>query len=260
MNATTIGLLPGVRLVAMCLVTSCGVVGLTSCTHAPATSTPTVATPAANRPAPTASGAPPVAGRRRVPPSRDSVVKLRAVYVAQIMTQIAGRENLPAEQVFKNLQVLKGITAAELVRKMDEDYATAMSWNCTNCHRLAPQDNFASDTSNDKRRARFMQQMQNDINANQLPKLYLRRAAKWRLASERSRPFSRRCQPPRDAFHAANTSASFVIAKPFSPFPWSTASCSACGRVLCQSSVSFAVTATGRNVSPLAIALLALRR
>ena len=124
-------------------------------------------------PPPWLPAAPAAAGpARRVPPSRDSLAKLRAVYVAQVMAQIAGRENQPAEQVFKNVQVLKGITAAELVQKMDKDYATAMSWNCTNCHRLAPQGNFASDTSNDKKRARFMQQMQNDINHTQLPKLY----------------------------------------------------------------------------------------
>ena len=70
----------------------------------------------------------------------------------------------PAEHVFKNVQVLKGITAAELVHKMDKDYGDALSWNCTNCHRLAPQGNFASDTSTDKKRARFMQQMTNEIN------------------------------------------------------------------------------------------------
>ena len=90
------------------------------------------------------------------------------------MKSIAGHENEPADQVFKNVQVLKGITAAQLVHKMDKDYAEALSWNCTNCHRLAPQGNFASDTSNDKKRARFMQQMVNDINTNQLPKLYPR--------------------------------------------------------------------------------------
>ena len=76
------------------------------------------------------------------------------------------------EHVFENVQVLKGLTAAELVRKMDKDYGEALGWNCTNCHRFAPQGNFASDTSNDKRRARFMQQMQNDINLVTLPKLY----------------------------------------------------------------------------------------
>jgi hypothetical protein len=109
---------------------------------------------------------------RRIPPSRDSLAKLRAGYISKVMQEIAGREDQPAEQVFKNIKVLKGITAAQLVTKMDKDYAQALSWNCTNCHRLANQGNFASDTSNDKVRARFMQQMQNDINTVTLPKLY----------------------------------------------------------------------------------------
>jgi hypothetical protein len=150
-----------------------------SCTRAPATPTPaTGATPApAARQAPVTSpaepGGPPVTlAARRPPPSRDSLEKLRAVYVAQIMTQIAGHEYEPAEQVFKNVQVLKGITAADLVHKMDKEYATPLSWNCTNCHRLANQGNWASDTATDKRRARFMQQMTNDINLTTLPKLY----------------------------------------------------------------------------------------
>jgi hypothetical protein len=143
-------------------------VGL-SCTHAAATPSPAPSAGAA-----TIVAAQPltVVPNRRVPPSRDSLAKLRATYVAQVMQKIAGRENQPAEQVFENIQVLKGIPAAELVRKMDNDYAQALGWNCTNCHRLANQGNFASDTSNDKRRARFMQQLQNDINSAELPKLY----------------------------------------------------------------------------------------
>jgi hypothetical protein len=127
---------------------------------------------AVNRPANATAG--PAPGVRRLPPPRDSLAKLRAVYVAQVMQQIAGRENEPAEAVFKNVQVLKGITAAELVRKMDEGYSVALSWNCTNCHRMAAQGEFASDSATDKRRARFMQEMTNDINTNELPKLYPR--------------------------------------------------------------------------------------
>ena len=144
-----------------------------SCTRAPVTPAPA---PTSGRTAPSAANAPTnapaVVPPRRVPPSRDSLVKLRAGYIAKVMQEIAGRENQPAEQVFKNIKVLKGITAAQLVTKMDKDYAEALSWNCTNCHRLANQGNFASDTSNDKVRARFMQQMQNDINTVTLPKLY----------------------------------------------------------------------------------------
>jgi hypothetical protein len=148
-------------------------VGVLSCTRAPATSSPTPTSgssaPAANAPS---ANAPATVPPRRIPPSRDSLAKLRAVYIAKVMQDIAGREDQPAEQVFKNIKVLKGITAAQLVTKMDKDYAQALSWNCTNCHRLANQGNFASDTSNDKVRARFMQQMQNDINTVTLPKLY----------------------------------------------------------------------------------------
>jgi hypothetical protein len=109
-----------------------------------------------------------------MPIPRDSLAKLRAVYVARVMAQIAGRENEPAEQVFKNIQVLKGMPAGQLVTMMDTLYGRAMSWNCTNCHRYAPEGNFASDTSANKTRARFMQQMVNDINTVELPKLYKR--------------------------------------------------------------------------------------
>jgi hypothetical protein len=110
-------------------------------------------------------------------------MKLRAVYVTQVMSQIAGHENEPAAVVFKNVQVLKGITAGELVQKMDKDYGTALGWNCTNCHRLAPQGNFASDTSTDKKRARFMQLMQDSINLVQLPKLYPKNTPKVTCAT-----------------------------------------------------------------------------
>jgi hypothetical protein len=158
--------------VASFIVLSCGH-GSTSSTPAPARS-PGQSPPAGQTPAnqPATGQQVTTLAPRRPPPSRDSLEKLRAVYVAQIMSEIAGREYQPAEQVFKNVQVLKGITAAELVHKMDKEYATPLSWNCTNCHRLANQGNWASDTATDKKRARFMQQMTNDINLVTLPKLY----------------------------------------------------------------------------------------
>lgn len=156
--------------IALTLAASCS---RTPATQSPTPSTTSPATPiATGQPAPNAQPGGPPTGGPRARPSRDSLTKLRAVYVAQVMKQIAGHENDPAEQVFKNVQVLKGITAAQLVHKMDKDFGEALSWNCTNCHRLAPQGNFASDTSTDKKRARFMITMTNDINANQLPKLY----------------------------------------------------------------------------------------
>jgi hypothetical protein len=140
-----------------------------SCSHSAATPTPApTTTTAAARPA--TPGAGPAARRPR--PSRDSMAKARAFYVAQVLQSIAGHENEPAERVFKNVQVLKGITAAQLVHKMDEEYGAALSFSCTNCHRLNVATTWASDTANDKRRARAMQVMVNDINHVYLPKLY----------------------------------------------------------------------------------------
>src|SRR5215467_14193412 len=163
--------------VRRCLVIAGALVGTLSCSKTPATPSPTpgtgpAATPGGRGTSNANAAAPGAPLGRRVPPSRDSLAKLRASYIATVMQSIAGRENQPAEQVFKNIQVLKGITAAELVHKMDKEYATPLSWNCTNCHRLANQGNWASDTATDKKRARFMQQMTNDINLVTLPKLY----------------------------------------------------------------------------------------
>lgn len=146
-------------------------VAILSCTHGGATPAPTPGTGPAAQPS---QGQIAVVPPRRIPPSRDSLAKLRATYVAQVMQQIAGREDQPDTVVFKNVQVLKSLTARQLIEKMDKDYGVALSWNCTNCHRFAAEGNWASDTSANKRRARFMQQMTNDINDVTLPKLYPR--------------------------------------------------------------------------------------
>lgn len=150
---------------------------LVACQHGGGSMVPTPTTPAASQ----APGAGPQV--RRVAISRDSLAKLRELYVAQVMNSIAGRENEPADQVFKNVQVLKGITAAQLVDVMDKQYSAALSFNCTSCHRFAAQGDFASDTTNNKKRARFMQQMVNDINTSELPKLYPRNTPKVSCAT-----------------------------------------------------------------------------
>lgn len=154
-----------------------------SCSHSNAAKT--AATPAAS-PAPVAAppqgatasaqptGAPP--RPRRVPLSRDSVAHLRANYVETVLQQIAGRENEPAGQVFKNVKELSNLTAGELVHMMDTTYGRALSWNCSNCHRAVNGvvADWSSDTLRNKQRARFMQQMVNVINTEELPKQYPR--------------------------------------------------------------------------------------
>jgi len=152
----------------------CGAAALVlSCSRAPAPSIPVPSPgpgaaaappPAAGPPGQAAAGAP-----QRAPLPRDSIDKLRAARIQVMLTQIAGHENEPAEQVYKNVQLLKGITAAELLQKMDE-FGHALSWQCGNCHRL---NDFAADSGlRNKARARGMLTMLADINTQYLPKIF----------------------------------------------------------------------------------------
>src|SRR4051812_37346370 len=100
-------------LVRRILALPAGLIAVLSCSRTTTTSTP-ASTPAPAPQTANASGQP-AGPPRRLPLSRDSAAKLRAGYVEKVMASIAGKENQPAEQVFKNIQVLKGITAAELV-------------------------------------------------------------------------------------------------------------------------------------------------
>jgi hypothetical protein len=54
--------------------------------------------------------------------------------LAQIKAEIAGKENQPAEQVFKNIQLLKGMTAGRLLAVMQIGYSKSLGVDCTHCH------------------------------------------------------------------------------------------------------------------------------
>jgi len=55
-------------------------------------------------------------------------------FVRQMSERIAGRENEPAERVFKNIQWLKGVPAGRLLRIMNAGYSRALGVSCTHCH------------------------------------------------------------------------------------------------------------------------------
>ena len=78
-----------------------------------------------------------------------------------VLAKIAGRENEPAEQVFKNIQSMKGMPAARLVRVMNMGYSRALGVSCLHCH-------FGQDYSSDEKRqklaAREMMAMTRTIN------------------------------------------------------------------------------------------------
>lgn len=90
-------------------------------------------------------------------------------FAKQILEKITGRENDPAEKVFKNIQIpwLKSVPAGRFVRIMNLGYSRALGVSCTHCH--AEQD-FSSDDKRPKRAARDMAYMHKAIN-DQLQKM-----------------------------------------------------------------------------------------
>ncbi|MFZ0062366.1 MAG: c-type cytochrome [Pyrinomonadaceae bacterium] len=81
--------------------------------------------------------------------------------LAELRKRIAGRENEPAENVFKNIQFLKGVPAARLLAVMKIGYSRSLGVNCTHCHVV---DEWEKDDKPTKQTARDMAQMVRTIN------------------------------------------------------------------------------------------------
>jgi hypothetical protein len=96
-----------------------------------------------------------------------SVQQTNDAFVEKITKQIAGHEQEPAEKVFKNIQILKGVPAARLLLIMNLGYSHALGVACTHCH---VEDDFSSDDKRPKRAAREMAVMHRSIN-DQLQKM-----------------------------------------------------------------------------------------
>ena len=99
--------------------------------------------------------------------SPGSVQETNDAYVEQIKRQIAGHEQEPTEQVFKNIQWLKGIPAGRLLLIMNLGYSRALGVTCTHCH---VESDFSKDEKRPKRAAREMAAMHRSIN-DQLSKM-----------------------------------------------------------------------------------------
>ncbi len=81
--------------------------------------------------------------------------------LAELRKKIVGRENEPAEAVFKNIQFLKGVPAGRLLAVMKIGYSRSLGVNCTHCHVV---DEWEKDDKPTKQTARDMAQMVRTIN------------------------------------------------------------------------------------------------
>ncbi|MEO8434465.1 MAG: c-type cytochrome [Pyrinomonadaceae bacterium] len=67
-------------------------------------------------------------------PSQNEKPFDQAQALADLRKRIAGQENKPAGEVFKNIQMLKAMPAGRLLRVMELGYAKSLGVNCTHCH------------------------------------------------------------------------------------------------------------------------------
>jgi hypothetical protein len=92
----------------------------------------------------------------------------QALALAELRKRIAGQEEKPAEQVFKNIQLLKGVPAGRLLRIMEMGYSRSLGVNCTHCH--VPGE-WEKDDKPTKQIARDMAAMMATINTQHLKQI-----------------------------------------------------------------------------------------
>lgn len=101
-------------------------------------------------------------------PVSDSVTASRERFARDVLASIAGREHLPADSVFRNIESLKGVPAGRLVRMMNMGFGRSLGVSCDHCHDT---DRWESDEKRPKEIARRMLAMVETINRELLPKI-----------------------------------------------------------------------------------------
>src|SRR5215831_7063993 len=90
---------------------------------------------------------------------RDSMVKI-------ILDHMGPLASMPAESVFKNLKVIKGRTAEQVLMAMNRGFGRSLGVRCQHCHVLG---HWADEDKNTKQNARDMMAMTGRINDELLP-------------------------------------------------------------------------------------------
>lgn len=91
----------------------------------------------------------------------DSLRADRLSHVNRILEQIKGKEDLPAEEVFQDIRILKGMPARRLLNIMGMGYSNALGVSCSHCHVTS---DFSSEDKVAKQVARDMVAMAAIIN------------------------------------------------------------------------------------------------
>ena len=85
-----------------------------------------------------------------------------------VLRSIAGRENQPAESVFKNIKIFKGVPAGRLVDIMNHGFGRSLGVSCGFCHVPGKWD---LDDKEEKNTARLMFAMVQTINRDYISRV-----------------------------------------------------------------------------------------
>ncbi len=97
--------------------------------------------------------------------SQDSLKEDRARHVKDVLQIVGGKEKLPAEDVFKDIQTMKGRSVERLLAIMEYGYSRSLGVSCDHCHNTQM---WESNEKKEKQIARQMSQMMRTINAELL--------------------------------------------------------------------------------------------
>lgn len=112
-----------------------------------------------------------VAAFQQTPPSQPAPAPApfdQEAAIAELQRRIAGKEDLPATEVFRNITQYKGATAGRLLRIMDQGFSRGLGVKCTHCHVAGEWDR---DDKATKQIARDMSRMMTAINSELLKKI-----------------------------------------------------------------------------------------
>jgi hypothetical protein len=82
-------------------------------------------------------------------------------YVDELMKRIAGKEDRPAGEVFKNVTLMMDVPAGRLIQAMDQGFSRSLGVGCNECHTVSA---WESDEKEHKRVARAMMTMVGTVN------------------------------------------------------------------------------------------------
>lgn len=108
------------------------------------------------------------ASNNQTPTSQSDKPFDQAQALADLRKAIAGQEDKPAGEVFKNIQMFKAMPAGRLLRVMELGYARSLGVDCTHCHVAGQWEREDKPT---KQIARDMAAMAANINNEQLKKI-----------------------------------------------------------------------------------------